>query len=127
MPEDGGDAGCVMLNVYNFDGWCSVSVNGGAFSPAPSQNVCVSPGSVALAAMAASSTFELGPDPWLSISGTGGTDSGTAGMLDGGVTSTTVNVGSTPGCVLVCCPFSSNGSGCTSAFPGFTAFAANCP
>jgi hypothetical protein len=126
MPTDGGDAGCVTLNVYNFATWCSVSVNGGAFSAGASQTVCVAPGSIALEAQAKNAAFELGPDPWVYISGPGGTDSGTAGMLDGGVSSTTVVVGSNPGCVLVCCPFT-NGTGCSSAFPGFSTWEANCP
>jgi hypothetical protein len=127
MSEDGGDAGCVMLNVYNFFSWCQVSVNGGSFSSAASQMVCVAPGSIALAAEPGNSTFELGPDPWVYISGPGGTDSGRPGTLDAGVSATTVTVGSNPGCVLVCCPFSSNGTGCTSAYPGFTNWEGNCP
>jgi len=125
------DVGCTTLNVYNFDSWCVVSVNGGTSSTASSQSVCVAPGSTPLVASPKDSTFELGPDPWVYISGTGGTDSGIAGTVvgDGGVgstSSTTVVVGSTPGCVLVCCPFT-NGTGCNSAFSGFTTFTENCP
>jgi hypothetical protein len=116
---DAGDAGCTTLNVYNFDEWCSVSVNGAATSPNGLQTVCVPPGSITLVAEPKNGTFELGPDPWVYISGAGGTDSGTAGTIvgDGGVgsTSTTaVVVGSTPACVVVCCPFT-GGTGCSTA------------
>jgi hypothetical protein len=136
------DAGCTTLNVYNFKDWCTVSVNGTALSFPPNSaatggtaSVCVAPGAVALVASPESATFELGADPWVYISGTGGTDSGIPGTIvgEGGVGSTsttTVNVGSTPGCVLVCCPFSSDGSGCNSAFSGYSGdggFTSNCP
>jgi hypothetical protein len=125
---DAGDAGCVTLNVYNFLSWCSVSVNGGGFSSAASQTVCITPGSIPLEAKPKNSAFELAPDPWLYISGPGGTDSGEPGAIDGGVSAATVVVGSTPGCVLVCCPFSSNGTGCDPSFGmSFTNWEMNCP
>jgi hypothetical protein len=130
-PSDGGDAGdagCVTLNVYNFLAWCSVSVNAGAFSTAASQTVCVSPGSIPLEAKPKNSAFELAPDPWLYISGPGGTDSGEPGVIDGGVSAAAVVVGSTPGCVLVCCPFSANGMGCDPRYGmTFTNWEMNCP
>ena len=103
-----------------------MSVNGGAFSAEGSQSVCVSPGSISLEAEPASGAFELGSDPWLYISGTGGTTTGTSGTIASGVSSTTVMVGSSQGCVLVCCPFT-DGSGCNSSFGGFTTFTENCP
>jgi hypothetical protein len=103
-----------------------VSVNGGAFSTASTQSECVAPGAIDLEAKPASGTFELGPDPWLYISGTGGTTTGSLGTVAGGVSSTTVAVDGSQGCVLVCCPFT-DGSGCTSAFSGFTTFTQNCP
>jgi hypothetical protein len=126
------DASCTTLNVYNFDSWCSVSVNGGTSKTDGVQTVCVTPGSIPLVTSPKNATFELGQDPWVYISGAGGTDSGISGAIvgDGGVgsTSTTsVDVGTTTGCVEVCCPFSSNGTGCTSAFTGYTTFTANCP
>jgi hypothetical protein len=104
-----------------------VSVNGGAFSTSGTQSPCVTPGSITLEAKPASGTFELGPDPWLYVSGTGGTDAGISGTVSGGVSSTAVVVGSSAGCVLVCCPFSSDGTGCDAAFSGFTTFTKNCP
>jgi len=129
--DGGGDAGCTTLDLYNFDSWCSVSIGGAATSTSGTQSVCVTPGAISLVAEPKSSTFELGPDPWVYLSGAGGTDSGIAGTIvgDGGVgsTSTTsITVGSTPGCVLVCCPFT-NGTGCNSSFSGYTTFTANCP
>jgi hypothetical protein len=149
---DGGDAGCTPLTIYNFLTWCDVSVNGtmvpnttvdgGAASPpaAGVDTVCVPPGTVSLAVSPFGADFELGPNPYISgtgISGTDVTDSGIQGTLagDGGSGSTsnaTIVVGSTPACVLICCPFSATakpdaaGSGCNSAFNGYTAFTESC-
>jgi hypothetical protein len=122
----GGDASCTTLNVYNFKSWCSVGVNGATAATTAEQTVCLAPGSIPLVASAASGTFELGPDPWVYISGTGGTDSGIAGTVSGSMSTTAVVLGSSPGCVLVCCPFT-NGTGCTSSESGYTAFLGNCP
>jgi hypothetical protein len=78
----------------------------------------------------ASTSFELGPTPFVSFSDVEELDSGlrtTTG--DGGFGSTsTVVVGITvgPGCVLVCCPFT-DGSGCDSSFSGYSAFLSDCP
>jgi hypothetical protein len=87
------------------------------------------PGSIPLVAEPASSAFELGPDPWVYISGTGGTTTGISGTIvgDGGVgstSSTAVVLGSTAGCVLVCCPFT-GGTGCSGS--DYPTFHANCP
>jgi hypothetical protein len=131
--SDGGDAGCTTLKLYNFDTWCSVSINGAATSTSGTQSVCVTPGTISLVAEPNGDNFELGPDPWVYISGTGGTDSGISGTIvgDGGVGSTSTTsvnvVAGAPGCVLVCCPFSSNGTGCTTSESGYTTFLANCP
>jgi hypothetical protein len=90
------------------------------------QTTCVAPGTIALQAGPASTTFELGSDTWVYVSGTGGTTTGTAGVVSGGMTSENVTVGTTPGCVLVCCPFSSNGTGCDTAFGGYSSWLTNC-
>src|SRR5580658_3662279 len=119
------DASCTTLNVYNFKSWCSVGVNGATAATTAEQTVCLAPGSIPLVASAASGTFELGPDPWVYISGTGGTDSGIAGTVSGSTSTTAVVLGSSPGCVLVCCPFT-GGTGCTSSEMGYHAFLANC-
>jgi hypothetical protein len=81
----------------------------------------------------ASSTFELGPNPFVRISDVEvpATDGGTPGTVvgDGGVGSTSsVNVGITfgAGCVLVCCPFT-DGTGCDSSSSGYSTFLQNCP
>jgi hypothetical protein len=121
------EAGCVDVTIKNFDTWCTVSVNGGAGTGAASiPNVCVPPNSAVTLVASPASGFELGPTPWVFLSGTGGTDAGTAGTIagDGGVGSTstvTLNVGTTPACALVCCPFT-NGTGCNSAESGYTTF-----
>jgi hypothetical protein len=135
-PSEGGsssgaDASCTALAVYNFKSWCSVGISGATPVTSAMQSACLAPGSIPLVAEPASSVFELGPDPWVHISGTGGTTTGISGTIvgDGGVgstSSTAVVLGSTAGCVLVCCPFT-NGTGCTSAEDGYTAFLANCP
>jgi hypothetical protein len=120
----------------------NTTVDGGAASPpaAGVDTVCVPPGTVSLAVSPFGADFELGPNPYISgtgISGTDVTDSGIQGTLagDGGSGSTsnaTIVVGSTPACVLICCPFSATakpdaaGSGCNSAFNGYTAFTESC-
>jgi hypothetical protein len=115
------------VTVYNYKSWCTVSVNGNALSyPAPPTagvaSACVTAGveSALVVAPLAGGTFALGPDPWLYISGTGGTTTPISGDItgDGGVSSSSaasVEVAAgTPGCVVVCCPFA-NGSGCSAA------------
>jgi hypothetical protein len=99
--------------------------------------VCLPHGAVDLVASPVNSGFELGPTPWVSISGADGGASGpTSGTLadggtDGGAatSTTTVTLGSAPGCVLLCCPFT-NGTGCNDSFAGFggdAGFTAMCP
>jgi hypothetical protein len=90
-----------------------------------SQDPCVTPGTIPLTAGPASGEFELGPAPWVYISGTGGTTTGVQGTVSGGLSSESVVVGSSPGCVLVCCPFT-DGTGCDSSFSGYTSWLTNC-
>jgi hypothetical protein len=128
-PSLEGGGGCTTLTVNNFESWCSISIAGtalqgvegldasaGIVSSKTPLITCVSPGSLTLVAEPASNMFELGPDPWLYISGPGGTDSGIAGTVsDAGATATStvsITVGSASVCVFACCPFTS-GSGCT--------------
>jgi hypothetical protein len=104
------DAGnLTMLTVRNYAEWCTVSINGAAFSFTDPLSVQVAPGLVALAAGPKNSNFILGP--WFHTVGDrdGGGDPGT---LDGGISYTAVNVGTSAACVFICCPFS-NGSGCS--------------
>jgi hypothetical protein len=112
---------CTTVNVYNFDSWCTVSVNGAATVAAATYSPCVSKGeSILIAVGPKNGTFELGPDPFVYVSNVGT-------VADGGGLTSTLNllVGSTPACVLVCCPFT-NGTGCDSSETGFAAFLANC-
>ncbi len=111
----GGEAGCsgatpVTLTVKNILVWCSVSVAGGAYSPADEQVVCVPPGTVSLAATPLSG-FELGPAPWHDTAGDHG--SGDPGTVSGGIDTTSVTVKTGAACVWICCPFL-DGGGCPS-------------
>jgi hypothetical protein len=101
------------LTVMNFDGWCSIAVNGGTASTLGTQIVNVMPGSIALVAKEASATFMIGPTTWHDTAGdTGAGDPGTlAGAGADETSSTTVTVGTTAKCVWACCPFA-NGTGC---------------
>jgi hypothetical protein len=104
------DAGSLTtLTVHNYDEWCTISINGGAFSIDDPQSVQVAPGLIPLAAGPKNSGFELGP--WFHTAGDhdGGGD---PGILDGGISYTAVNVGTSAACVFICCPFS-DGTGCT--------------
>ena len=98
----------VELTVINTLVWCSVSIAGGAASPAAQQTVCVAPGVVDLSASPLPG-FELGPTPWHGTSGDHG--AGDPGMVMGDVDSTTVDVTHGLACVWVCCPFT-DGTGC---------------
>jgi hypothetical protein len=128
VAEGGTDGGaCTTLTIYNFDSWCTVSISGGATSVKASYTACVpSGGSVVVAVGPASGSFEVGPDPWVSIT------SGDAGVLvsvaDAGPDESLVNinVGSTPVCALLCCPFT-NGTGCANQpSSGYSTFLTDC-
>jgi hypothetical protein len=126
------DAGCTTLNLYNFKAWCSGTINGttdindndATPGTTTTTTVCLPPGAASLVASPLNSNFELGPNPWIFISGTdGGPMSGTIGTdggTDGGTatSTTTVTLGTAPGCVLLCCPFTSGVHGGVEAGPG---------
>jgi hypothetical protein len=110
-----------LLTVKNYALWCSISVNGTPLTPnQASTDVCVTASStVSLVASPASSSFELGPDPWHGTSGDvdAGGDPGT--VIDGGrdsggngadMATITVGAGGTA-CVWACCPFT-GGTNC---------------
>jgi len=124
--EDGSEGGaCTTIDVMNFESWCAVSIAGAAAVAMPTYSACVAPGSMVIATAAPSnSTYELGPDPFVFVS-----EPGT--VLDAGSPTATLGftvVGTTPACILVCCPFSSNGTGCDSAFSGYSTWLADrCP
>jgi hypothetical protein len=121
------------ITVYNFDNWCTVSLNGTATNVSSSYQACMGLGSsTAIVVGPASSTFELGPNPFVLIGaelpGGDGAPPGTV-LGDGGVGSTsTVHVGinTSHPCVLVCCPFA-DGTGCDSSSSGYSTFLQNCP
>jgi hypothetical protein len=108
-----GDGGCVSLDVKNYKSWCSVSVAAGAFSTSDMQVVCVAPGTVDLAAKAASPAFKLGPAPWHHTTGDKGSgDPGTVtGVGPAAQSATTVVVSAAGACAWICCPFAT-GTGC---------------
>lgn len=131
--EAGADGGCSggTVTVHDFDGWCTVSINGGASSTAPTSDACIALGnSFPIVVGPASASFELGPSPFVRIRGLEVPDGSAPTVVgDGGVGSTSkmiVGMSGGPGCVLVCCPFA-DGSGCDSSFTGYASFLTECP
>jgi hypothetical protein len=125
-PEDGGaDGSCTTLTIYDFESSCKVSIDGGAPSAAAKTSVCVAPFSeLTLVASAASAAFELGPNPWV------GTNEPVS-VIDSGSSSPTSTAGitvdgTTPGCLLVCCPHT-DGTGCYPTQSGYSEWLQNCP
>ena len=109
-PADGGSAvdaagGGATLTVMNFLSWCSVSINGGAASTNPSiMASIVAGGTATIVATPASSSFQIGADPWF---GVGQNNGGAAPGMDNGTgaseTSTATVVITGNQCVSVCC------------------------
>lgn len=132
--EAGADGGCSggTITVHNFEQWCTVSLNGAASSVSSSYETCVPLGNSApIVVGPASASYELGPNPFVHISGLEVPDGSLPGKVqgDGGFGSTStviVGVSSGPGCVLVCCPFA-DGTGCDSSYSGYTSFLSECP
>jgi hypothetical protein len=122
-PSTASDAGgCTTLTIYNLNSGCEVSIQGyGTPSNAAKISVCFAPGTeFTLDVSAASSAFELGPDPWVGTNTTVLTeDSGSSSPT----ASAGTGVGTTPGCILVCCPM--KGTACETQ-SGYTAWLANC-
>jgi hypothetical protein len=102
------DAGTVTLTVKNYRRWCAVSIDDGAFSTDAGISVDVAPGTIPLAAKPASDKFILGDWHYTTGSVDGGAD---PGMVDGGVSYSSVVVGGSAACIWVCCPFADAG-GC---------------
>src|SRR5205823_12571229 len=108
--DDGGapDAGPIdagpTLDVFNFAGWCSISVDGGAFvAGGDVTGIPVNPGdTISLGARPnPASIFKLGL--WHHTAGD--TGSGDPGSVSGGTSTTSRTVGPGYNCVWVCCPF----------------------
>ena len=105
-----------------------MTINSGTASAAATQQICVPTSTVvhlaATANPADGTTFEIGPKPWHKTAGDTGTgDPGTVtGTGASASSATTVTATGSTQCVYACCPFSSDGSGCSG-----TAFTAPCP
>jgi len=107
-PGRGTNAGGATLSVKNYLNWCSVEINGGAASTDATVTAAVAPGSMAtLVATPASSSFEIGPNPWFGVDQNSGSAAPGTDVRSGtGETSTavvTMNQDGTPQCVSVCC------------------------
>ena len=103
-PSGGGPT----LTVMNFLNWCSVAVNGGAPSTAATVTASVTPGSVVtIVATPASSSFEIGADPWFGVDqDDGGAATGTdvgSGTSETSTATVTFTGAGTTQCVSVCC------------------------
>jgi hypothetical protein len=96
----------------NFLGWCSVTINGGAASTGETVAASVAPGSVAtVIATPASSSFQIGADPWFGVdendgAAASGTDVGT-GTSETSKATVIVGENETT-CVSVCCQETGN-------------------
>jgi hypothetical protein len=102
----------VTLTVMNFMSWCSVTVNAGPSSSSSSVTASVAAGSTAMiVATPASSSFQIGADPWFGVTQD---DGGAAPGMDNGTgtsetTTATVVVVTGNRCVSVCCQLPGNG------------------
>jgi hypothetical protein len=69
------------LTILNYNGWCSITVNGGTPSMAPTITAYVPPGSTAtlVARSAPGMSFPLGTDPWFGIDPPGSEAGGAPG------------------------------------------------
>jgi hypothetical protein len=107
---DGG-GGDVTLTVMNFMSWCSVTINGGPSSSSSSVTASVAAGSTAtIVATPASSSFQIGADPWFGVTQESG---GAAPGMDHGTgtseTTTATVIATGNQCVSVCCELPGNG------------------
>jgi hypothetical protein len=114
-----GDGGEVTLTLLNFKGSCSVSVNGGPASTAPSVLTAIVPGGATiLIAQPASTAWAIGSDPWFGVSqNDGGAAPGTdsdAGKVE---TTTAIVAVTSNQCVSVCCGAAPSGTGCPTVNP----------
>jgi hypothetical protein len=107
-PSPAPNSGVATLTVMNFFNWCSVEINGGTASTDATVTASVTPGSMAtIVATPASSSFQIGTDPWFGVDQNGGgaasgTDMG-SGMSESSKTMVTISETETARCVSVCC------------------------
>ena len=96
--DAGGGRAIVGLTIKNYQGGCSVTVNGATLFTGPDLVLCQPSGTVDLSATA-NPRFVVGSDPWH--------DTTTA---DGASATVTVTAGAK--CVWVCCPAEGAGAAC---------------
>jgi hypothetical protein len=108
-PADAG-GGQATLTVMNFLSWCSVTVNGGTASTAASVTASVPTGAIAtIVVTPASSSFEIGSDPWFGVSENDGGPAAGTDMGSGTTETSTATVFvSGDQCVSVCCELPNN-------------------
>jgi hypothetical protein len=107
-PSPAANSGVATLTVMNFLNWCSVEINGGTASTDATVTASVTPGSMAtVVAIASSSSFEIGPDPWFGVDqNDGGAASGTdvdRGASESSKAIVTISETGRAQCVSVCC------------------------
>ena len=107
-PSPATDSGVATLTVMNFLNWCSVEINGGTASTGATVTASVTPGSMAtVVATPASSSFQIGTDPWFGVDqNDGGAASGTdvgSGTSETSTATVTIPKTGTMQCVSVCC------------------------
>jgi hypothetical protein len=107
-PSPAPDSGVATLTVMNFLNWCSVEINGGTASTGATVTASVTPGSMAtVVATPASSSFQIGTDPWFGVDqNDGGAASGTdvgSGTSETSTATVTIPETGTTQCVSVCC------------------------
>jgi hypothetical protein len=97
------------VTVYNYLGWCKVTLNGTAESftlgTTTHSTVSVSPGTLVPVVLEGAPGFVVGTDPFQFVGDAGAVSTGDPNFTDdGGLATYTVSAGSTGICVQVCCP-----------------------
>lgn len=108
MPSSAPNSGGATLTVMNFFNWCSVEINGGTASTDATVTASVTSGSTATVVVTpASSSFQIGTDPWFGVDqNDGGAASGTdigSGMSESSKAIVTITETEAARCVSVCC------------------------
>jgi hypothetical protein len=107
-PSPATGSGVATLTVMNFLNWCSIEINGGTASTGATVTASVTPGSMAMVvATPASSSFQIGTDPWFGVDqNDGGAAPGTdvgSGTSETSTATVTIPETGTTQCVSVCC------------------------
>lgn len=114
MPSSATNSGVSTLTVMNFLNWCSVEINGSSPSTEATVTASVIPGSTAtIVATPASSSFQIGTDPWFGVDQNGGgaasgSDVG-SGTNESSTATVTISEAGRSQCVSVCCQEPANG------------------